>query len=445
MRKKDKTHVFITGATGLMGGAALKELMKHPSEYEISVLARDSKKNRKLMKGLRSKGVKVIWGDLLDSEALMKGIKEADIVLHIGGMVSPAAEHYPSKTLEVNVGSAKKIASIIRELEEKDKFRTIKTVYIGSVSQYGSHNVPDHWKRVGDKLGCAKFDAYSLSKILAEREIVMAGLRKWVSIRQTAILHSGLLKKANDPVTFHVPLNGTIEWVTVEDSGRLIERICRRDVPDDFWNNYYNVGGGETFRLTNIEFERQILKSMGCPPPEKVFEPNWFATENFHGVWFSDSDNLDSILKFRDSGSFADSLQKMKEDLPFYFRFVPLVPAFVIKWFMKRVAKKKDLGPLSWIAENNTDRIDAAWGGPENYKKIGRWENYQELNLNRKKEINKSEAKNRKISNLLKEKRCSHGHSYLSSEILEYGGHGCPECLRNESFVDKVINQGCGQ
>lgn len=319
------------------------------------------------------RGGKVVWGDLLDEDSLREGIENADIVLHVGGMVSPAAEHYPEKTLKVNVGSMTLIGKIVSQIEKENPDRTIAVVYIGSVSQYGSKLPPHHWGKVGDIQKAAKFDAYALSKIKAEEALREAGLKRWVSIRQTAILHPGLLKKAKDPVTFHVPLNGCIEWISTEDSGRLLERICRDNIPDDFWNKAYNLGGGEPFRLTNIEFERGILKAMGCPPPEKIFEPDWFALDNFHGIWFEDSDRLDEILHFREPDSFEEALKRMKKNLPFYFRLTPIVPAFIIKMVMKKVAEKPGLGPLSWIKTDNKERIEAAWGSLENYRNIPSW------------------------------------------------------------------------
>ena len=378
---KKKTFVFLTGPTGVMGTAALQEFIKFPQDYHLSVLARNSKRNHKKLKPFIEKGVEVIWGDLLDESALRKGIVKADILLHVGGMVSPMAEHFPEKTLKVNVGSMESIIKIVEEEETKNPERIIKVFYIGSVSQYESRTPPNHWGKVGDSLKGARFDAYAESKIKAEQALVNSRIKKWASLRQTAILHSGLLKKANDPVTFHVPLHGVIEWITTEDSGRLLERVSRPSVPDDFWGKCYNVGGGEPFRLTNLEFERGILKAMGCPPPEKIFEPNWFATRNFHGMWFLDSDDLDQILHFRQPDSFQKALTRLQKQLPWYFRLAPLAPAFIIKAFMKKVASHPELGPIAWIKTNNQERISAAWGSIENYRQIPSWSKLKELSL----------------------------------------------------------------
>lgn len=426
---QQKRRVFLTGATGLMGSAGLEELIKYPDRYDIFILARPSKKNKKKLSAYVKKGVKVIWGDLLDAESIKEGVKNADIILHVGGMVSPLADHYPERTISVNVGSMKLIAEEVKKIESEDSSRIISVVYIGSVSQYGPKLPPDHWGEVGDMLRAARFDAYALSKILAERVLLEAGLKRWVSLRQTGILHSGLLKKAGDPITFHVPLNGILEWVSVEDSGRLLEKVCREEVPDSFWNQFYNIGGGEKFRLINYEFETHILKALGCPPPEKIFEPNWFATDNFHGVWFRDSDDLENILHFRHDASFEDTLTRIRSQLPFYFKLTPLAPAFLIKKIMKRVASKPGLGTLTWIRENNSERIDAHWGGTGEYEKIKGWESFSPSLLERRSE-KKKESPGKTCSNNLYKTKCRHGHEYLTSEMLEYGGHRCPYCLK---------------
>lgn len=431
--KKEKRRVFLTGATGVMGQAGLKELVKEGDRYEVTVLARPSRRNRKKLKKFREQGVKVVWGDLMDEKSLREGIEGADIVLHVGGMVSPMAEHYPEKTLRVNIGSMRLITKIIKEMEEREGDRSIGLVYIGSVSQYGSHLPPDHWGKTGDPMMAAKLDAYAVSKIIAERVMVESGLKRWVSLRQTSILHPGLLKKANDPVAFHVPLNGVLEWVSVEDSGRLLEKVCREEYGEGFWNNYYNVGGGEKMRLTNLEFERGILKATGCPAPEKVFEPDWFALDNFHGIWFEDSDYLDSLLQFRKGESFEEIIGKMKKELPFYFHLAPLVPAGLIKNFMKRVASKPGLGPLSWLATDDKERINAAWGSRERHSEIGGWEKIEEQRPEPRKvpQFIPGEAG----SLVLSGETCPRGHYYHTSEALRSGGHGCPYCV----FIDSKV------
>ena len=44
-----KQRVFVTGATGGMGFASLKEMLKYIDKQDIVILARDSEKNRKIL------------------------------------------------------------------------------------------------------------------------------------------------------------------------------------------------------------------------------------------------------------------------------------------------------------------------------------------------------------------------------------------------------------
>lgn len=423
-------RVFLTGATGVMGSHGLRELTSEPGRYDVNVLARDSKINRKKLAPYLDKGVKVIWGDLLDKEAVKKGVDNADIVLHVGGMVSPAADWHPEKTIKTNVGAIQNI--IEAAMPRKDE---LKIVYIGSVSQYGNREVPNHWGQCGDSLTPALFDAYAYSKTESERILMDSDLRWWVSLRQTGILHSGLLKNASDPISFHVPIRGTLEWVTADDSGRLLERLCRDEVPDSFWNKCYNIGGGAAYRMTNYEFECTLLEAMGCPPPEKIFNSNWFATGNFHGFWFSDSDELEDILHFRKGDTPKEYFKQMKSELPWYFSLAPIAPAFIIKLFMGMVAKTPKLGPMWWIANDVQERINASWGSIDQWKAIPNW---QELDLSRPSDSNPGKRANNDFDypDEIKTYKCEVcGHEYTMKNRTKAMGHGCPECLRKRTGI----------
>ena len=50
-----KTTVFLTGATGTMGYAGMMEILRYPEQYELRILARPSKKNKELLKAIRSR------------------------------------------------------------------------------------------------------------------------------------------------------------------------------------------------------------------------------------------------------------------------------------------------------------------------------------------------------------------------------------------------------
>ena len=366
-----KRKIFLTGATGTMGFETLRELSERLDRFSVTLLARPSKKNRHLLLPYeRMEGIRIIWGDLMNPDDIAKGVEDADFVLHVGGMVSPAADYYPEKTFRVNTDSMRFIVDAVRRRPDADR---VGVVYIGSVAQYGPHTPPDHWGHCGLPLKPALLDGYACSKIAAERILSDSGLRKWVSLRQSGILSKGMLEKAMDPITFHVPIKGVLEWVTAEDSGRLLANVCEEEVPGDFWCRFYNIGGGEAFRLTNYEFEKMVMKSLGCPPPEKVFDVRWFATRNFHGMWFSDSDLLEEKVPFRSSITPERYFSILASRMPWYYRLTPFVPSFVMKGVMRWVAGRNRLAPLYWRKHGVAERIEAHFGGMEAWNALPDW------------------------------------------------------------------------
>ena len=375
--------VFITGSTGIMGTETLKEYVKHLDEFHLKLLVRPSRKNKKIMKkllntynkGKEKQNIEVIWGDLLNYEDVLKGVEGSDYVLHIGGSVSPKCDLFPYLTYKTNVYGAKHIVDAVLAQKNKDK---IKVCYIGSVAETGNRNYPIHWGRTGDPIKISIYDHYGISKVLAEQLFVESGLKNWVVLRQSGILNP-LLFKNIEPIIFHVPLNDVLEWATVEDSGRLMLNLVLKDknneLPNNFWNRFYDIGSGEEYRLTNYEFYSLMLKYVGLGKLETIFEPNWFTTKNFHGHYFLDSDLLESYLHFRSNTPLHEYLEKTMKSVPFLFRIPNYIPfksllAFFVKPVMKFIASSKNVGTRTWPKTNDTNRLTAFYGSLEEYDKI---------------------------------------------------------------------------
>lgn len=365
----NKKVVFLTGATGNMGWAGFMELHSRSDRFVVRLLARRSKKNeKKLRPYLDDPSVEIVWGDLMNYDDVLRGVTGADYVLHVGGMVSPAADYYPEKTLKVNVQSSENVAKAVLAQPHPE---SVKVVYIGSVAQLGDRLSPHHWGRSGDPVMASMYDMYSVSKCLAEKAIVDSGVPCWVSLRQSGILYPGILGVVN-PTAFHVPVAGVLEWATIEDSGRLLANVCEDWVPERFWNNFYNIGSGEQYRMTNYEFETRLLHALGLPGPEKVFEPQWFTLKNFHGMWYEDSDVLEDFLHFRGNVPADDYFREMKSKLPWFYSLAFLAPAFAVKMFMKPYAFDKGLGTQSWV-DADQEKMKAYYGSREAWAAIKSW------------------------------------------------------------------------
>lgn len=452
-----KKTVFITGATGVMGRASLDAVLAR-GDCRVRLLVRDSIKNLKLMRPyMEAKSVEIVWGDLLDASAVRNAVGDADIVLHMGGMVSPMADRFPEKTMKVNVEGTRNVVEAVKAGKDPD---SVRLVYIGSVAQISDRSEPNHWGRTGDPVMASKFDFYGLSKIRAERVVAESGLKHWVSLRQSGILHPGLFLRGSDPITFHVPLRGVLEWATVEDSARLMAALCGDGIPESFWRKFYNIGSGKEYRLTNYEFEKLILGAVGSPSPEKVFETDWFATRNFHGCWYLDSDKLNVIVPFRENVPVEEYFRKMVKKAPWWVKLAPLAPAPVVKGMMKKVAKTKDYGTLDWIARSDCeDRIEAFFGSREERDSIPGWKDFDLSRPSESPRIlshgydeTKSDGdltiedmreaaafRGGKCVSLEMEDgdlhtplewECAYGHRFKSTPVTVLkGGHWCPDCL----------------
>jgi len=448
------TKVFLTGATGTMGFAGMMEILKYPEQYELRILARPSKKNKELLSPILAKhdALHIIWGDLTNYEDVLKGVSGADIVLHVGGMVSPQADYRPKATLRTNMTAAENVTKAILAQPEDHQ---PKVVYVGSVAQMGDRREPLHWGRAGDPICVSAYDHYGLTKALAERLITDSGIKTWVSLRQSGILYPAILKNY-DPIMFHVPIRGVLEWATVEDSGRLLERVCRPEVPVEFWNNYYNIGSGAQYRLSNYEFECLLLDAIGCPKPEKIFNANWFTTRNFHGMWYIDGDKLENYLHFRANVPVKEYFAQMAKakSLPWGIRFAAkthiakLFP-HCVKMAMAFMANSKIHGTQWWIKHHIEPKIHAYYGSLEAYQAIPDWKHFDVSHNSETPQLLDHGYDERKQVEDLTDKelqkaatfrggkyigdniwQCARGHKFVASRrLILLGGHWCPDCF----------------
>ncbi|MBE6194630.1 MAG: NAD(P)-dependent oxidoreductase [Rikenellaceae bacterium] len=439
-----------------MGSAGLAELFVRRDEFDITVLVRDTKRNRQKLSKYGD-AIRIVWGDLMNYEDVLNATSGADYVLHVGGMVSPRADYKPKSVLKVNVTAAENVVKAVKAQPNSDD---IKVVYIGSVAQTGDRREPLHWGRTGDPIFPSIFDYYAISKCRAERIFAESGLKHWVSLRQSGILYPAILKNM-DPIMFHVPIRGVLEWATVEDSGRLLANVCGDDVPEEFWCKFYNIGSGAEYRLTNYDFECYLLKSINCPAPEKIFDVKWFATHNFHGQYYLDSDKLEKYLHFRANVPVAEYFSQMASTLPKFYKLAKIAPAFVIKPFMRMIASDRIFGTLGWLKTGNEQRIKAYFGSREEREKIGSWAEMRDIHLSGEEEaerlshgydeskplaeldiedmhqaaafrggkcLSETMVKGDLATKL--EWECAFGHHFEASPALVLlGGHWCEECM----------------
>ena len=461
----DRKTVFLTGATGNMGREVLHALRARGVPHHLRILVHPADRDKKSARTLiRDCGAEVIWGDLTRYEDVLRGVNGADWVLHVGAMVSPLADRLPELTHRVNVGGTAHIVKAIQAQPDPDRTRLI---YIGTVAQTGSRMPPIHWGRTGDPIKISRFDHYAVTKTQAEAMVAESGLRYWVSLRQTAMAHEQIWK-VFDPIMFHNPINGVFEWVTARDSGQLLARICDAPLADSFWRRFYNIGGGAACRVVNHDFMRDMFGALGIRDIRTVLRPNWFATRNFHGQWYSDSDVLERLIPYR-SQSIQDFLQELGRAVPLLVRAVGRLAPGMIGRSIRRLAQGEG-GPLHWVANQEAEQLGAYFGSREQWSALAAdWDEFQvefPSRIPQRLEHGFDESRPRESWTLHElreaarfrggacssshfqdaysklEWRCALGHQFtMSPNLMLAGGHWCPTCMIDPDCYPQVADR----
>lgn len=450
-----RTQVFLTGATGNWGRFILDEFRHREDRFDIVALVLPTPADREAIgRYADMPNLRVVHGDLTNYRDVASCVKGADFVLHVGGLVSPASDENPALTHRVNVGS---IRNIVRAVLTQQDPSAVGVIGIGSIAQTGDRNPPNHWGRIGDPMCPSHYDEYGQSKVIAERELADAGLPKWVSLRQTGIFHPGMLE-IRDPILTHSPFGAVMEWTSAEDSARLVVNICDGLAPEEFWCDFYNIGGGAAWRLTNWQLQTKMTQAVAVKDFRKWYDRNWFATQNFHGHWYTDSDDLEKLVPFRQD-SFDAALARAVELNP-GLRIAGKIPPWLIKKFFIKPLTLKPRGTMAYLRAGDDQAIAAYFGSRTQWEAIGDWSTFTPPNpdpnpsyLDHGYDESKpreqwtdrdyaaaaefrggelvSHGEDGDVTTVVKW-RCGFGHEFDASPLLVLrGGHWCPECVRD--------------
>ena len=465
--------VAMTGASGNMGQAVVKEIMTLPFVRLKLLFLPEKREHRLLKKWTKRYGdrVEIFFGNMKNADDCVKLVAGADYVVNMAAVIPPLADKRPDLARDVNITGVRNLVDAITELPDQTKF-----IHISTVAIYGNRDCNHPWGRVGDPLLPSAYDEYGTGKLIGERYVLDSNVHTWAVLRQTGMLYEKLLM-ANiaDGLMFHTCFNVPIEWATDHDSGVLIKNIIDEDHRrslTDFWKNVYNIGGGAAYRTTGFETFDMGFGMIGGSV-EKFMKPNWHATRNFHCMWFSDSDELEKRFHFQ-SGSlvqfWADVKNKNK-----YFALAKILPPSAISSLVIKPLLKDANAPYRWVKENNVGRVNAFFGSREQWEKIGEdWKSFAIWNKNQveghdyREEIRISYADTCRLSHGYDESKpdnelslddlrtaaefrggkclakdfvqgdwytkvewqCAEGHTFFASPFTVLkAGHWCPHCI----------------
>jgi hypothetical protein len=280
------------------------------------------------------------------------------------------------------------------------------------------------------------------------------------------------MSKIRDAIMFHNCLDNVLEYVSDRDSGILLRNLALYDytgkLPESFWGHIYNIGGGENCRVDTYTMYKDMYGAIGFKDLKYVINPKWYATGNFHGQYYLDSDKLENYLHFRHDSMqyFYDEYIKNLGSTAALSRFICKLPSgqrlmgnILKKVFLKEA--KTEHGTVNFIENKMEEQIDAYWGSRKNWESIPKdindfehfkdWDKVVLLNhgydeTKPEKELDLSdmigaakfrggacisEAMTKGDWNSKLKFTCAFGHEFEASPrlVLE-GGHWCPHCER---------------
>lgn len=382
-----KVVVALTGASGSMGRETLRQLFEIEAIEKVKVLMLPTNSEKTLFKKwkkLYGNRIEPVFGDISVFTDVLKLVDGTDYLFNLAAVIPPKSDHFPEKAYEANVLGPKNLVEALEKMKNPPKF-----VHISSVAVYGNRNYKHPWGRVGDPLLPSVFDVYAQQKMIAELFVTESKLEFWCILRQTAMLHNKMLtNNMKDGLMFHTCYNTPLEWVSAKDSGLLIKNILLADLENKtqkLWKNIFNIGGLEKNRTTGYGTFDDGFKIIGGSS-EAFLKPHWNALRNFHGMWFSDSDELNDMFDFVHQSKeeyWEEILANHK-----YYKIAKIIPPKVISFLAIERLLLDENAPRYWIRHHDDAKVFASFGDSENIKILSKkWSDFALLEKNQNVEV----------------------------------------------------------
>lgn len=334
--------ILLTGATGAIGSEVLRQLDAALKLQGVSVLARDSRTSRRILKPFHDK-INVIYGDITNRESVQKAVQHQDIVIHLAAIIPTVENDNDTLVHQVNVGGTE---NIVRNMEAECPNALL--LFSSSVAIYGDR-IKDPDILVSDAPRGLEHDNYAKTKVEAESIITSSKLH-WSIFRLTAIMGIGNHKMSG--MMFDVPLETPMEICTVRDTARAFVNAIEHT--EALTGKIFNLGGGAACRITYFDFLSKAFNAFGLG---KVNFPSYaFATQNFHCGHYMDGDELEDILHFR-SDDIASYFKRFDASAPKVQRFFTCPFSGMVKWFLLQLSE-----PYKSYKKGDQERIQFFFG-----------------------------------------------------------------------------------
>lgn len=126
----------------------------------------------------------------------------------------------------------------------------------------------------------------------------------------------------------------------------MLEHLARYEsegkLSGEFWEHIYNIGGGESCRVSTAEMHDRLYGELGFWDLSVILKPKMQATRNFHGQYYLDSDRLEDYLHFRN-----DSMEYFYREYLKNFGIIPSLAKKICKKPGGQLLMEKSLVVLS--------------------------------------------------------------------------------------------------
>lgn len=268
--------VFVTGATGLLGGWLVRRLVE--AGADVTCLVRDWVPQSELQRARLIERVKVVRGDVRDQALLERAIGEAEIdtVMHLAAQtIVTVANRNPVSTFETNVGGTWALLEACRRsptvgrvvLASSDKaYGECDESPCDEESPLGGRHPYDVSKSCGDLIARAYAVTYDLPVVITRcGNFYGGGDLNWNRIVP------GTIRSALRGESVVVRSDGASvrDYLYVEDGAAAYMLLAERLAADpSLRGEAFNFS--DESRLAVLELVRRILSLMGSDAPVEV-------------------------------------------------------------------------------------------------------------------------------------------------------------------------------
>ncbi len=314
--------VLVTGAFGNVGRYVLERLADEAEAVVATDVASDA--GRKLAQewvagATVGQSRLVEWADLTSSAAVSRLVADTDpdAVLHLAGVIPPAAYRNPELARAVNVDSVAHLADAVAAQETP-----ARVVFASSMATFGSRN-PHTVGIATAETPTRPADCYGAHKVEAE-QILRDRLSDFVILRLGAVMFPEAGMHADSEtlyMTAQAPADGNLHGVDARDTATAFVRAVSADCA----GTTLLIGGDASWRQKQDELMRGVTAATGLSgvlpanlPGDPDDDDGWFCVD-----WM-DTTEAQRLLSFQEH-TCDDTWRDIAADAGWKRRVLPLV------------------------------------------------------------------------------------------------------------------------